>query len=390
MNGEPLSIWFWQTEVSPHMAGLISAVANLDCEVVYVVNQTVSYKRTTQGWLQPDIGKARLELAPTEQAVRALAEAAPLDSVHFCEGLRSNGLVGKARHTLARRSLRLWVVMETVEDVAWSGLLKRLEYRRILLKWRRHLQGILAIGYQTPDWIAARGMPADRVFPFAYFLNDVEDRLQIHRPLNACYQLIFVGQFIHRKRLDLLIAAIRKLNTDDIKLTVVGSGPLENEWRLMAETALPGRVNWLGRLTMNEVSAHIALADCLVLPSQHDGWGAVVSEALMVGTPVICSDACGAAGVVMESGHGSVFRAGDVDSLVQCLATRLSYGYFENKARKELMSWARCLGANAGADYLLQILSYSDRCATTPLPPWVTVPTVSSPLPPVLGSSDGT
>ena len=351
------------------MAGLAAAIARRGCEVVYVANQRVSDGRATQGWVQPDLGSARLELAPNVQAVRALA-VAPLESVHVSQGLRGNGLVGEAQRALARRGLRQWVVMETVEDSGWRGMLKRLEYSRLVRLSRRNLQGILATGYGTPDWIAARGMPADRVYPFAYFLRDMSATLPPRPTLNGRYRFIFVGQFIHLKRLDLLVAAIKKLSSDDIELTVIGSGPLEDEWRSMTEAALPGRVNWVGRLAMREVATYMAAADCLVLPSRYDGWGAVVSEALMVGTPTICSDRCGVAGVVQASGYGGVFRAGDIDGLVHCLEMTLARGRPGTQTRLELASWARCLGADAGADYLLCILSYADGSAKRPLPPW--------------------
>ena len=50
----------------------------------------------------------------------------------------------------------------------------------------------------------------------------------------------------------------------------------------------------------------MAAADVLVLPSRFDGWGAVVNEALMVGTPVICSDRCGASDVIENGRNGYV------------------------------------------------------------------------------------
>ena len=381
MGSEPPQIWFWQTEVTPHMAGLVSVLANLGCEVMYVANQTVSTGRATQGWIQPSMGSARLELAPTAQATRELAEAAPLDSVHVIQGLRGHGLVGEAQCVLMRRDLRLWVVMESVDDEGWRGVFRRLEYDRLVWRLRGNLQGILATGYRTPDWIVARGMPVDRVFPFAYFLSDMAVSSPIYRPLDGRYRIIFVGQCIRRKRLDLLVEAIKQLSVDDVELTVIGSGPLENEWRSMAEAALPGRVHWLGRLAMNEVTSYMIAADCLVLPSRHDGWGAVVSEALMVGTPAICSDACGVAGVVRESGYGSVFPVGDVDALVRCLERMCSRGSLGNQARRELASWARCLGANAGADYLSRIFAYSEGSAQRPRPPWESIVNRSISLP---------
>ena len=65
--------------------------------------------------------------------------------------------------------------------------------------------------------------------------------------------------------------------------------------------------------TITKIPEVICESDCLVLPSRYDGWGAVISEALMVGTPVICSDNCGAANVVTASNVGSVFSTNDFD-----------------------------------------------------------------------------
>ena len=67
---------------------------------------------------------------------------------------------------------------------------------------------------------------------------------------------------------------------------------------------------------MSEVYQFINVADCLVLPSKHDGWGTVVSEALISGVPAICSDTCGVAEVVKLSNYGGVFKSGNIEDLV--------------------------------------------------------------------------
>jgi glycosyltransferase involved in cell wall biosynthesis len=364
-------IYFWQRIVSPHMAGLAAALAGQDCSVVYVAERQMSEDRAQQGWTSPDLGKARLELAPTTAAVQTLALSAQVDAVHICQGIRSNGLVGVAQRTLAAHHRKQWVVMETVEDAGWRGVLKRLEYRRLFLRWRSRIQGVLATGCHTPSWVVRRGIPADRVFPFAYFLLDAirPESERLVEPAGP-FRFVFVGQFIERKRLDLLLSALAILERDDVELVVVGSGPLERELQSFAEKTWPGHVRWLGRLPLGEVPQAMARADCLVLPSRHDGWGAVVSEALMVGTPAICSDACGAAEVVRASGAGGVFRSGDLASLVQTLDAALTAGKPQEQDRRTLASWARCLGASAGAGYLRAIEQHSRDVGPRPTPPW--------------------
>ena len=142
--------------------------------------------------------------------------------------------------------------------------------------------------------------------------------------------------------------------------------------RAKAAAAFGPRLEWLGQLPMHEARQRMATADCLVLPSRHDGWGAVVSEALMAGTPAICSDRCGAAEVVLASGVGGVFPAGDQKALEAQLMQQITEGQRTANQRAALAQWARSLGAEAGARYLLAILAGGRDGATRPAPPWLT------------------
>jgi glycosyltransferase involved in cell wall biosynthesis len=364
----PDPVWFWQRIVSPHMAGLAAALAVSGREVVYVAERTMSDDRAAQGWRPPSLGNASLRLAPAPDAVSDAVRAAPANSVHICQGLRGNGLVGVASEALARRGLRRWIVLETLEDDGWRGLLRRLAYRRLIRAQRERIEGVLAIGHATPDWLAGRGMPRERIFPFTYFLPEptVAPRVAVQ---DGKFRTLYVGSLIELKRVDLLIDAVAALGAISVELEIVGNGPLEESLRARAvNRGLP--VRWLGRKEISEIPALMAEADCLVLPSRYDGWGAVVSEALMVGTPAICSDACGAAGVVRVSGAGGVFPTGNMGALASLLKRTVSQGRQTPERRMELAGWARCLGANAGADYLARIL---DRPAGAghPPPPWI-------------------
>ena len=370
MSKQHRRIWIWQQMISPHMAGLAAALACQGNEVVYVAEHRMSDERARQGWSPPDLGLARLELAPTKADVLALVKAAPPDSIHICQGIRANGLVGIAQRALAERCLRQWIVMETVEDSGWLGILKRLEYRRLFWQQGGRIQGLLATGDRTPDWVIGCGLEAERVFPFAYFLPSQAASIVCRAEKARRFRFIFIGQLIDRKRLDLLISALATLKRTDVELAVIGSGPLEGKLKVGAEAALPGRVIWIGRLPMNEVPHQVARADCLVLPSRHDGWGVVLSEALMLGTPAICSDACGAAGVVKASGVGGVFPSGNCEALSRLVHKAIVGGGQTPEGRLALARWARCLGTEAGAAYLRNILEHVEIGTARPLPPW--------------------
>jgi glycosyltransferase involved in cell wall biosynthesis len=365
-------IWFWQTIISPHMTELASALASKGNSVTYVTEVIMTPDRIQQGWSIPNAPFVEIKIASTVEAVKYLANTAPVNSVHICQGIRGNRLIKIAQRILRKRRVLQWVVMESVEDTGWVGALKRVRYRLLFLISRNWLQGILAIGERTVDWVVERGMSPIKVFPFAYFLSDqyYEDTV-MRKPPTAVFRIIFVGQFIERKRLDLLVEALSKLDELQFELVVVGSGPMETEWKLLAESLLPGKIQWIGKLPHRQVQYELSRSDCLVLPSRYDGWGAVVSEALITGTPAICSTECGSAVAVKSSCVGGVFKSGDATALGELLRRSISQGKITPNIRYQIASWAKCLGAKCGAEYLNKIFQFRNNEGRRPVPPWV-------------------
>ncbi len=354
------------------MAGLATALARLGCKVTYVASQAMTSDRVQLGWAVPVLPGVDLVPSASRQTVHKMIDEVPLESLHVCQGIRGNGLVGFAQGQLAERGLRQWVVMETVWDSGMVGILKRLEYRRLFGRGSLALQGVLATGHRTADWVIARGVPSERVFPFAYFLQDEQAVTAGSQEISRLYRFIYVGRLIPLKRLDWLIEALANLDDTAFELWIVGSGADETRLRNLAEIKLGERIRWLGQMPLPEVSAAMAQADCLVLPSIHDGWGAVASEAMMQGTPVVCSDACGVAGAVLASGSGGVFKVDDRAGLRDQLARQLAQGKLTPDRRARLAEWATSLGASAGARYLLDILEYSEAGALDrPVAPWL-------------------
>lgn len=349
------------------MAGLARAVAAKGISVRYVAEREMSSRRASLGWTAPEFGAAQLILSPTAEVVTKLVDDASENSVHLCEGLRANGLVGIAQGRLAQRGLRQWVIMETVDDAGWRGAVKRWAYARLFRGWASSLEGVLAIGDKTAEWVKAREMPEKMVYPFAYFLPD--RAMPRRQRENGSFQVLFVGELVTLKRVDLLIDTIARLGTARATLTIIGTGPEEK--RLRRRAARVGLdVSWRGQIPIEAVPDAMARADLLVLPSRYDGWGAVVSEALMAGTPAVCSDRCGATVAVRASGVGGIFPSSDQPALLALLQRLIDAGPLPNAERVALAEWARCLGAQAGARYLLDILSTAHAPAERPVEPW--------------------
>lgn len=269
-------VWFWQRIVSAHMAELAKPLAK-GREVIYVAERALSASRAATGWIDTGLGEAQLCFTPDAERARALALSATPSSIHICKGLRGNGLMGVASSDLARRLLRRWGVMETIEDLGWKGRRGRLEYRRLLLKEECLREGKLASGSTTPDWLVAKGIARMRIFLFAYFLPEgaAYDHARKERgPVPALLE----GQMIHCERVDLLIDVMTTLARNSAMLAIVGLKTPESELRQRGKKR-GLNIRRLYTKLMVDVYGIMVWADCLVIPSRHDGWGAAVSEA---------------------------------------------------------------------------------------------------------------
>ncbi|NNM88696.1 MAG: glycosyltransferase family 4 protein, partial [Phycisphaerae bacterium] len=136
-------------------------------------------------------------------------------------------------------------------------------------------------------------------------------------------RLIFTGaRLVPEKGLHLMIDAFARLSLAEKGWgwAIAGGGPLEARLKEHAG-ALNGKgIYFLGVLNHSRTKALAAGADLFVLPSTYEAHGIVVSEAMGAGTPVIASDACGAAIDLVEPGKtGWLFANGSVEDLQRVL-----------------------------------------------------------------------
>ncbi|HYJ00511.1 MAG TPA: glycosyltransferase family 4 protein [Thermoleophilaceae bacterium] len=152
--------------------------------------------------------------------------------------------------------------------------------------------------------------------------------------------VLFVGRLVREKGVETLLDAWRRADLGPgARLALAGSGPLEATVR----GTEPG-ARLLGHVAPADLPALYAAADVLVLPSVKtasflEPWGLVVNESMLQSTPVIASDAVGAAagGLVRNGRNGFVVPAGDPGAL----ATRLRALAGSPELRSELGAAAR-------------------------------------------------
>jgi glycosyltransferase involved in cell wall biosynthesis len=336
-------------------------------EVLVVSTETMSEERRSLGWEIPSLGPARVILAPDQRQVRQIVESSEANAIHLIAGARVTSLGRQVALACRASGRRMGIITESPDPRGLGGPLRWVKYSWERITTGRHFDFILAMGPSGVRWFKLCGYPEARIFPFAY----VTDRLSgsLGGKPGSAFRFLFVGQLIPRKGVDLLLRAL--VRVPHCELAVIGDGPeMECLQKLARECGAEDRVSWLGKMNATRVQGHILDADMLVLPSREDGWGAVVNESLMAGTPVICSTACGAADLIQHRWLGTVFRTGNVRVLAVALNQWASKGKRSIAERERIQSWARCIEAPSVARYVEKILEHVYNHGPRPQAPW--------------------
>lgn len=135
-------------------------------------------------------------------------------------------------------------------------------------------------------------------------------------------RLVAIGRFSEQKGQMILIEAMARLAKmrPDIRLTLVGDGPLRGEIEAaVAHHGLGGVVRLTGWLDEAGVNAALAEAQALVMPSFAEGLPMVIMEAMAAARPVIATYVAGIPELVLDGQTGWLVPAGDVAALVEAI-----------------------------------------------------------------------
>lgn len=151
---------------------------------------------------------------------------------------------------------------------------------------------------------------------------------------------LFAGWLIERKRVDIMLDAVAKL--DDVTAVIAGEGPLLADLKSQAERlGISGRTLFLGKLSPEDMPAAFSAADVLVLPSEREGWANVLLESMACGTPVVSRAVAGALDLVTCGEAGELVEGGDPERYAKAIESVLSAPVSRDKTRRyaELFGW---------------------------------------------------
>ena len=145
-----------------------------------------------------------------------------------------------------------------------------------------------AMGYMGPLEVVPNGVDS------ALFGRDIgeDERITLQQELGKKESerfIITTSRLVEKNGVEDLIMALRDLDVN-IKLLVLGTGPLEEHLRLVAKKyGLGGRVRFMGHIDIQEIPKYLAISDIFCRPSLSEGFGSSFIEAMAAGIPVVAT-----------------------------------------------------------------------------------------------------
>jgi len=324
---EKLSITVWMNQPSHYQTAFFDELAargGVSLSVIYARGQTA--ERRALGWGELEgkrVGYREIVLPrsfPFWRVLRAVWSGRR--AIHLVNGVWAVRPFMIAAMGLSAVGADFFFHSEAANpDEERSGLVRMLKHafgRWIIARSR----GIFLIGTKACRYYEALGVPAERMFKFAYF---VDERGRPHHGVNqdGVFRVGYLGQFVKRKRVGDLIGAVSMLHREGrrVRLRLIGAGPLRQEYVAQAASeAISEATSIEEPIAPDRVAETVSGLDVLVLPSTFDGWGLTVNEALHAGVPVVVSHGCGVADIVQaRPSWGKVTSVGDVPALATAL-----------------------------------------------------------------------
>lgn len=185
---------------------------------------------------------------------------------------------------------------------------------------------IIAVSEATKKYLLENSIPDKKI---EVLFNAVDTRLFASGLTGAAIRREFglgsgplvtiVARLFPYKNHALLIEAFSRLHSRraDVKLLIVGDGPMENALRTQADATAPGAVTFAGaRYDIPEI---MAASDVVVLCSKCETFGKALVEAMAAGKPVIGTAVDGIPEVIVDGQTGILVPPEDGPALTQAM-----------------------------------------------------------------------
>lgn len=210
-------------------------------------------------------------------------------------------------------------------------------FRKWLRPFFRRAALITAPGKRIRDEMIAYGLDSGRV---AVLPNAIDlDRYPVADLNKARGGLIFVGELVALKRVDLVLKAFAELQKShpDTRLCIVGDGPMGPALRDLAEAlGVAKQVEFVG--FVQEVYPYLADARIALIASEMEGFPFALVEAMAAGLVPVCTPVGSIPDVIIDGYNGLLFPVGDAEALAGCVLRLLDEPGLYDRLRENVLA----------------------------------------------------
>lgn len=364
---------FWQNVISIHQSAFIKALA-MEHDVTLVAENTLDQQRIKEKWIVPDMGKAKVIVAPDSSQVLSLLQSQ--NTQHIFSGIDAYPMVYQAFQKAVKLNVPISVMAEPYEWDGFKGLLRRLKYITLYFRYGKNINHLFTTGHMGIKCYHKAGFPMNKLHQWGYFTEQdntvLESGMQGDQSNCNIYKkyddkktkvkLLYVGRLDSNKNILPLLKRLNEYGSDIEYFTIIGDGPLFEE--VVTLSKINTQIKVIGRLNNVEATKQMALHDYLILPSLYDGWGAVINEALTQGTRVLCSKSCGASILLDGKERGEAFSQNETINVIRKWCYK---GNLIETERKRIQCWAKMhISGDVAAGYFTKLLKGEHVTA-----PWI-------------------
>ena len=187
--------------------------------------------------------------------------------------------------------------------------------QRCIQRTLARAEGVIVLSEALRHWLGSIA-PKAKVVVIPNYVPLKEIPLKQHR--SKAFTVLFLGALIERKGISDLLHAFKSLQkvSPEARLLLAGTGDDQRLQALVEMLGLRGSVEFLGWVDDERKSLLLAEADCLVLPSYHEGMPMAILEAMAAGLPVITTRVGGIPEVITHGVDGLLIAPGDRKALL--------------------------------------------------------------------------
>jgi glycosyltransferase involved in cell wall biosynthesis len=237
-----------------------------------------------------------------------------------------------------------FTIMESAKKSVQARILDKIAF-----EFYRLSDAFVGVSIPLIHQLTERGLPSSKchLIPVGIFLDTFTPpgpalRAQLREEFglipNVCY-LIFVGSFLERKGVDILIEMMTRLRQSEsaIHLIVVGKHEFSERYRQqvrdfaalwkkrICEYGLESYIHLTGEVGHRDIIYWLQASDIFVFPSRREGFPRVIVEAMAAELPCVCTPLDGAVYEIIEPDvNGIVVEEIEADAFarqVVCLAS---------------------------------------------------------------------